>query len=206
MVEFGYRALAQGWVLAALVNGTGCGPTDISAGEEGDTINLGRCYGVECGLSAQSVQGADVGTVACAMDATQLVGEPFEPHGKALSPRQMRAAADGTLWILAETSPDSLNEFFEPVLLRYSVEGQLLGVSDPLQSGADHTHMESRLGVDADGNALVAIYSVQAETADSELVERLNLYTVGADMTFVAPPISSAASRPRTRPPVCRAD
>jgi hypothetical protein len=50
--------------------------------------------------------------------------------------------------------------------------------------------MDQSLVVDAAGNAMVAVYSIYAPTADSELVERLNLYTFAADLSALGPPVS----------------
>lgn len=183
------RSVAWG----ALLLTAGCSGGAVSAGDEGDTINLGRCYGVDCGSTALAATGSEATVGEPCGPVMGTLSEPFEfePVASRMSLKDFKRSPDGSFWLLGLTEPMDLNnEFREAVLFHYSAEGQLLARSEPLQKGDAHTSMEETLAVDASGNALVAIYSVYAVTADSELEEQLNLYSFAPDFTALGPPIA----------------
>jgi hypothetical protein len=174
----------------------GCAGEQISAGHEGDTINLSRCWGVDCGTSAQAVSaGSSKHSSAPCQVTTQELGDKLLfaplPSSLRLATRELRSSPDGSFWQLATTEPSETFSYSpEPLLVHYSSDGALLGISDPIQAGAEHTGMEATLAVDDNGNAIVAVYSVYAPTADSELVERVNVYAFDAELQPLGPPVS----------------
>jgi hypothetical protein len=92
----------------------------------------------------------------------------------------MKAALDGGLWVLSQ----------DPVrLIRYSAGGTVLWRSDELMTPSHYTTFEMDLAVDEGGNATVAIYSVYAPTADSDLVESLTTSTFDPEGQAVGEPV-----------------
>ena len=68
LVRIGVVAL--GYVLS------GCSGAEVSAGSEGDAINLNRCYGADCGVHAQSLSGSGVEARPCG-DVVGALEEPL---------------------------------------------------------------------------------------------------------------------------------
>jgi hypothetical protein len=181
--RFGYGMFAVSPVLLALA---GCNGADISAGNEGTAINLARCYGADCGASAQTASAGDDAAEACAepdgvLDAPLVVANPggLDLHRLALSP-------DGSIWALG-----MLGNLKTLELLRYSADGAVLGTSGVIATAGEHEMMTQDLSVDEAGNAVVAIYTSEAENADVDPTERLTLRTfdpgfqeVGAPLVF----------------------
>jgi hypothetical protein len=178
------------WLAAAAASwAVGCTGAHISAGDEGDTINLSRCYGVECDLAPQSFQASATGQGEPCIDSGLALEEPFDFEGIGLpeaTVRRLLPAPDGTFWALAVSYPDFTKIPPESILIHYSHEGELLGQSDPLEVGAGHRSDTSpAFGIDANGNVAVAVYGIYAPTADSPLVQRLRLFTFDADFAPV---------------------
>lgn len=176
--------------LTALGLLAGCGTADVSAGSEGDAVNLNRCFGADCGSQAQALSGEKPQAQPCGGEAGSLQDVlMFEPLGKDLFARAIDAKedADGSVW--AVQSVTSLQKGFATFYLtHHAADGALLGVSDAIDSEAEHTLVNAALAVDDSGVVTVATYSVYAENADSELVERLTLYSFGSDMQAIGVP------------------
>lgn len=174
--------------LAGLLSG--CGSEDVAAGSEGDAVNLGRCYGADCGSQAQPLSGEAPDVEVCGDMAGKLedhlIFEAIAPdvHAYAIDAKE---APDGSVWaIQSVTDVEQGNASF--YLTHHSNAGALLGVSDAIGSEGHSTQVDAALALDPSGVVTVALYSVYAETADSELVERLTLYTFDGDLTPVGAP------------------
>lgn len=176
--------LALGWLLP------GCSSKDVAAGSEGDAVNLGRCFEADCGAQGQALS-AEAPEVAACGDVVGQLQDPqtFEPiapgvRGLVLDAKE---APDGSVWALQSvTDVEQGNASF--YLTHHRSDGVLLGVSDAIDSEAEHTHIDAALALDPTGNVTVAVYSIYAETADSELVERLTLHSFDGDLTPVGAP------------------
>jgi hypothetical protein len=81
-------------------------------------------------------------------------------------------------------------------LIRYGSEGELIGVIDPIASAQEYTSMKYTLGVDGDSNAVVALYSVYAPDADSDLVERMHLYSYDTKLQPIGERIAFSGASP----------
>jgi hypothetical protein len=182
---------------AALLLAAGCS-SQVSAGEEGDTINLSRCWGVDCGSKAQSITGTDSAAEACTVSGRKLLDRvDFEPFDAAYGANELRRGPDGSFWILATKQSQSPHiSDPEPVLIRYSSEGELVGVVDPIASAEQYTGMTYTLGVDGDGNAVVALYTAYAPDADTDVIERMFLYSYDARLQQVGERIAFSGASP----------
>jgi len=179
--------LRQGLVrigIAALGHAlAGCSGADVSAGAEGNAINLNRCFGADCGLHAQSLSGSGAASRPCG-DVVGSLEEPllFESidNAKALAAYE---GADGTVWALQSVGggrePGGVASIY---LTRYSSAGALLATSDVIAVDQDHTLMDAALAVDSAGEATVSIYSSFAPDADAEVQEELTLYSFDLEM------------------------
>lgn len=186
--------------LGSLLLAAGCS-SQISAGDEGDTINLSRCWGVDCGSKAQSITGSDSAAEACSVSGRELQApveyEPFDPTGFNYYANELRSGPDGSFWILATTQPqDATRGEPEPALIHYSSEGELIGMVDPIASAEQYTGMMYTLGVDGAGNAVVALYTVYAPDADSDLIERMFLYSYDAQLQPIGERIAFSGASP----------
>jgi hypothetical protein len=185
---------------ASLLIAAGCS-SQISAGDEGNTINLSRCWGVDCGSKAQSITGADSAAEACVVGERELEElvefDEFDPTGFRYTVNELRSGPDGSFWILATTSPqDPMAGEPEPALIHYTSEGELVGVIDPIASAQQYTGMRYTLGVDGAGNAIVALYTLYAPDADSELIERMYLYSYDAQLQPIGERIAFSGASP----------
>jgi hypothetical protein len=187
-----------GW--ASLLVAAGCS-SGISAGEEGDTINLSRCWGVDCGASAQAINGGDSAAEACTAGGRELQDlvdfEPFDATGFRYSVNELRTGPDGSFWLLATSYEQMPNDGEpEPALIHYTSEGELVGVIDPIASAEQYTSMDYTLGVDSAGNAVVALYTVYAPNADAELIERMYLYSYDQQLQPIGERIAFSGASP----------
>jgi hypothetical protein len=180
----GAGVMALGWMLG------GCSAANVSAGSEGDAVNLGRCYGADCGSKAQSLtlerfRAESCGDVDGALE-DRLTFEPMAPgvQAEALEAKQ---APDGSVWAI-QTVSDFERGDASLYLTHHSREGTLLGVSGAIGSQGEHEVLNSALALGAGGVVTVAVYSNYAATSDSELVERLTLYSFDEDLTPVGEP------------------
>jgi hypothetical protein len=139
---------------------------------------------VDCGRAPQSFQsGADDVGEPCIESGLALEDRfDFEGAGSGVAVGRVLPAPDGSFWALGVISGDPpTSSYPQNVLLHYSQEGVLLQMSDALEAGAGHrSDTDCGFGVDAEGNVSVAIYGLYAPTADSELAERLRLFTFNA--------------------------
>ena len=107
----------------------------------------------------------------------------FAPLGENLRARALDAkeAADGSVWSVQSVT--TLSRGYEDLYLtHHAADGELLGVSDAIASEAERSLIDAALAVDAEGLVTVAVYSSFAETADSEVLERLTLHRFDRDL------------------------
>src|SRR5690349_15751683 len=91
----GIGVIAVGWTLSA------CSSSDVSAGSEGDAVNLGRCYGADCGVRGQSLSAQAPAPQPCGDVVGPLLDRlTFEPISDDLQARAIDAteASDGSVW------------------------------------------------------------------------------------------------------------
>jgi hypothetical protein len=167
---------------------TGCNEADVSAGSEGDAVNLNRCYGADCGVRAQSISGSSASTTPCG-DVEGELTEPLLFETIAEGSNQALAAAeapDGTVWAIENVRgfDKGYGDFY---LARFASDGALLA-SKVLGSESDFTLIDAALTVDAAGIATVGLYSNYARDADSEIIEELTLYSFDSDLQPVGAP------------------
>lgn len=165
----------------------GCSEADVSAGSEGDAVNLNRCYGADCGVRAQSLSGSAAAATPCGDVegelTEQLIFEAIGEGGQALAAEE---AADGTVWAIE--SVRGRDEGYEKFYLaRFAADGALLA-SKLIASELDHTLLSTALVVDASGTATVGVYSSYAPNADSDLIEELTLYGFDTELQPVGTP------------------
>lgn len=172
---------------------SGCSGADVSAGSEGDAINLNRCFGADCGVHAQSLSGSGSDSRPCG-DVVGALEAPlvFEGLGDPSYSLAAYEGADGTVWAL-----QSVRAALDPgpariYLTRHSSDGALLATTDVLAlDESNGRSLTAALAVDSTGEATVGIYSSYAPNADAEVQEELTLYgfdfdlqPVGASRTF----------------------
>ena len=174
---------------ALLLAATGCSGGDASAGSEGNAINLGRCYGANCGEQVQAVKVEDVPAASC-VDVGAELEEPlsFEVIDGA-RPAGIRIAPDGTVWVLERSDGMPPSGGASLSLAHFSIDGVLLGTTGVVTSESDHVWTEQDLAVDAAGVATVAVYTNFAETADSEVIEELKLFSFDAELQSMGAPL-----------------
>ena len=154
----------------------GCSGAEVSAGSEGDAINLSRCYGADCGVRAQSLSGAAVDATPCGdvvgpLDEA-LVFESIPDGDQFLTAYE---APDGTVWALYNLARTAYGN--PPVALaRFSSDGALLGTSAPIGAEDENSYVHASLAVDATGEATVGLYTSYAPNADVDPREELTLY------------------------------
>ena len=173
LVRIGVAAL--GYALA------GCSGAEVSAGSEGDAINLNRCYGADCGVHAQSLSGSAVDATSCGGVVGELedalLFESIAENAYSLAAYQ---GADGTVWAVQSVSEPLSHGPASIYLTRHSSDGALLATSDLIAIDEDDTLVNA--AVDATGEATVGIYSNYAPNADAEVQEELTLYGFDLDL------------------------
>jgi hypothetical protein len=166
----------------------GCSGDVVSAGSEGDAVNLNRCYGADCGVRAQSLSGSAASTTPCG-DVEGELTEPMRFEALGEGNNQSLAAAeapDGTVWAIIDVR--GFNKGSGNLhLARFGSDGALLA-SKPLAAEADFTLIDTALTVDAAGIATVGLYSSYAPNADSDISEELTLYSFDTDLQPVGTP------------------
>jgi hypothetical protein len=169
----------------------GCNEADVSAGSEGDAINLNRCYGADCGVRAQSLGGSAAPTRPCG-DVEGALTEPLlfesisEQEQDQAQVLEAQAAADGTVWAI-ESVRGPFDSYGNIHLAHFSSDGALLG-SKVIASEEDYTSITTTLAVDASGGATVGVYSSYAPNADADLIEELTLYAFDTELQPVGTP------------------
>jgi hypothetical protein len=167
----------------------GCSGSVVSAGSEGDAVNLNRCYGADCGVRAQSLNGAAAASAKPCGGVDGELTEPmrFEALGEGTNQSVAATEApDGTVWAIVDVR--GFNKGTGTLtLVRYASDGALLA-SKPLVAEADFTLIDTALTVDAAGIATVGLYSNYARTADSDVIEELTLYNFDANLQPVGTP------------------
>lgn len=182
----------KGWsgsvvLLGGLLSATGaCSGGDVSAGEEGDYVNLGRCYGANCDAQAQTTQGAEGEHPHCGGVQGTLSGGTqlelfFSIEAWDTTISDIKFAPDGSMWVLAMRRAPLGMEHAAPYLARYAPDGELVGITGSIEE-SDRAELQVSFGVDADGNATVSVFEAWAPNADAELTQHLNLYTYGPDL------------------------
>jgi hypothetical protein len=168
---------ALGYALA------GCSGADVSAGSEGEAINLNRCYGADCGVHAQALSGTGVDATPCA-GVVGALEQPllFESIGENSYSLAAFQAADGTVWALQSVRGSLDRGPASIYLARYSSAGALLATSGVIAHDESNSLGRAALAVDAAGEATVAIYSSYAPNADAEVQEELTLYGFDFDL------------------------
>lgn len=162
--------------VAALGALAGCSGAGVSAGSEGDAINLSRCYGADCGVRAQSLSGTGADAIPCgglvgALDE-MLVFESVADGEQVLTAHE---APDGTVWALHSVRGTD-DGYARIVLARFSADGALLGTSDVIGAQEEYTVIDAALAVDSTGEATVGLYTSYAPNADVDPREELTLY------------------------------
>lgn len=168
---------------------SGCSQADVSAGSEGDAVNLNRCYGADCGVRAQSLSGSAAASTPCG-DVEGPLTEPllFEVIGEGSQALAAEEAADGSVWAIE--SVRGLSEVYATIYLaRFSSDGALLA-SKVIGSESDHTLLNAALTLDAAGVATVGLYTSYAPTADSDIIEELTLSSFDPELQPVGVPRS----------------
>src|SRR5688572_6380099 len=67
------------WLAAGAASwAVGCSGDQVSAGDEGDTINLERCYGVDCRRAPQSFEVSAAGEGEPCIESGLALEEPFD--------------------------------------------------------------------------------------------------------------------------------
>lgn len=182
----------KGWsgsvvLLAGLLGATsGCSTGDVSAGEEGDYVNLGRCYGANCDAQAQTTQGDEGEHPHCGGVQGTISGGTrlelfYSIEAWDTTIQDIKFSPDGSMWVLAMRRPPLDSEYASPYLARYAPDGELVGITGAIEQ-SDRDEPDVSLGVDAEGNATVSVFEVWAPNADAELTQHLNLYTYGPDL------------------------
>ncbi|HWA76504.1 MAG TPA: hypothetical protein VG937_29415 [Polyangiaceae bacterium] len=163
----------------------GCGKEGPAEDDSG-AFNLGRCYGTDCAASVQATVGAETEIRDCSEAAVGTVEEElvFQAPASVPSTEKFTVGPDGSVWALS-----GLGDTDEIVLSHYSAEGVYLGSTEPLAVREPYTSLTSNLSVDSTGQALVAIYSVYAPTADDPLTERLVIHTIAGDLSAAREPL-----------------
>jgi hypothetical protein len=186
--RLGWWSVLSGVGVGAPLLVLGCGDGNVSAGAEGDTINLARCFGADCSVSVQASEGAGSAAEPCGgVEGTLQDAVRFDatPGVQWLS---LRVAPDGAVWVSGKDTTTDLSAP-EPVLMRYSADGELLGETR-VEGLMPHNTAELALAVDPAGHALLGIYTLFAPNADSELTERFNVYTFDEDLALVGEPLA----------------
>jgi hypothetical protein len=177
-------------VAPLMIGAWGCSGGEVSAGSEGSAINLGRCFGVECGSSVTSVLVAETAIADCGEAAVTLATPLVLTAAEGSEDSRVRVALDGSMWVLSTSRDSDLDSDHTAVsLAHYSSDGALLGNSGSIYVSGEHTYMQLDLGVDAAGNALVAIYTSEAENADVDPVELLTIHTFDLSLEPVGQPL-----------------
>lgn len=182
--RMGIGRLGQAGALALLF--AGCVDAEvISAGSEGNAINLARCFGADCAAQPESLSpGGDEPGEPCAV-ADELLEQPLvakPPELYQLS--QIEIGDDGLIWALMRLGGEETY-----ALARFDLEGTLIGTSDIIAKAGDDKTLSLDLAVDGHGNAVVAVYSVQAASADDEPLQRLTVLTYDPGMRPVGEPL-----------------
>jgi hypothetical protein len=160
----------------------GCSGAEVSAGSEGNAINLGRCYGADCGVRAQSLSGTGADARPCG-DGVARLEDPlvFESIPDAYQVLAVHEAPDGTVW--AVQSVRRIDDGYARIVLtRFSSDGALLATSDVIGTEEEHTLLDTALAVDSTGVATVGLYTSYAPNADVDLQEELTLYGFDQDL------------------------
>jgi hypothetical protein len=161
---------------------SGCSGAEVSAGSEGDAINLNRCYGADCGVHAQSLSGSGADARPCG-GVVGALEEPllFESISDVDQALAAHEAPDGTVWALL--SVHGTNEGYARIVLaRFGSDGALLATSDVIGTEEDHTYLDAALAVDSTGEATVGLYTSYAPNADVDPSEELTLYGFDRDL------------------------
>ncbi len=182
MNEFGWVSRSLLLALSGPLAVTACEGSDVSTGVESSTVNLESCYGEDthCSADVRTTLGVEVGVRDCDAQATTTLTELFriDQGFDGYPPDRVEVAADGSIWVLVGASGwSNVTDNVGPIrLLHFDAEGTLLGASVVLDEYQDHTEVVADLTVDAAGHAVVSIYTLYAETADSTLVEMLTVH------------------------------
>lgn len=161
---------------------SGCSGAEVSAGSEGDAINLNRCFGADCGVHAQSLSGSGVEARPCGGVVGPLE-DPlvFESIPDAYQVLAVHEAPDGTVW--AVQSQRKIDEGYGRIVLtRFSSDGALLAISDVIGTEEEFTLIDTALAVDSTGQATVGLYTSYAPNADADVQEELTLYGFDQDL------------------------
>jgi hypothetical protein len=182
---------------AAAVLLAACNGAEVSAGSEGDAINLTRCFGANCGVLAKALQANDLDADACGEVAGALE-EPvrFEP----VEDSEVFAAdeaPDGSVWALLR-SRGVKGPYGAVRLAHFSEDGALVALSEVLASERQNASHEFALTVDTSGAVTVGDYHSYAPDADSDVLEELSLYEFGSDPQLdVLPRLFRGMATPR---------
>jgi hypothetical protein len=176
-------ALALGMAAA------GCSGADVSAGTESSAVNLGRCFGADCGIDAQALAQADVVAEPCGSVAgkleDQLVFERVAPGATVTDATQ---GDDGSVWALVRvTENGQLDSPIELTLAHYSNDGKLLQTRLITTLPPD-TNAESSLVLDSTGSITLGVYTIFAENADVEPTEELELSSFDQELAALGGP------------------
>jgi hypothetical protein len=160
----------------------GCGGGTVAVGQESPAVNLSRCYGesTDCGRAAQQIVSELAEVDRCPDQPAGVIKSElvFEDESTSWNIRRVEVAGDGTVWTLSSRSGGSDSRSASSPDLRlaaYSPYGVLLGERAGLAPDVYGTLYSGDLAVDADGNALFALYSNYVPDADAEFLERLSV-------------------------------
>jgi hypothetical protein len=173
-----------------------CSGAEVSAGSEGEAVNLARCFGVSCGARAQRLQVEDVEADVCG-DVAGVLEQPvrFEP----VPDSEVFAAdeaPDGSVWALLNVRGVKNVSYGGAVrLAHFSEDGALLDQREIFGSDKLGT---SALTVDTSGIVVVGHYYSHAPHADGSPMEELSLSEYGSNLQLNgAPSVLQGIATPR---------
>lgn len=174
--------LGKAGTLGMLAIAVGCSGSDVSAGTEGDGVNLDRCFDVTCRSQAEGLIAEAPRPQSCAETGAELSDDFWFEELPQTDVLKVVASADGSVWAVTR-GRITLDSAQDIRLAHFSASGALQKQSNVLLTeGAEYTQSEYALALDDTGHVTLSVYWTYAPTADSEVQERVTLYRSDSEL------------------------